>query len=114
MLQAPAGGLGREVAHRDRGASSAAACAALTRSCLDKAEVPVAVRVMVARACVLSRGLYQAGCWPVLSKGHFARVAAGFHRPFRVVAGANRPPPTGVPETSNVEVRSRLAMFPLE
>ncbi len=73
VLQAPVGGLRREVA--SRGASSAAACAALSRSCLSKAAIPISARAMVARACMQSRGLYQAGCWPLLSKRQFGGAA---------------------------------------
>ncbi len=58
----PSGGMSRELAHR--GASAKAIVAALSRGFLSRSEVPRAERAAVARACVHSRGLYQAGAWP--------------------------------------------------
>ena len=85
VQQAPVGGLSRELAAR--GSSAAAACAALARPCLSNRLLPESARTHVAKACVLSRGLYQAGCWPLLTRSQFTRAAASYHRPFRHCRG---------------------------
>ena len=112
VWQAPIGRFNREIAGRSF--SAAAVCGALGRTCLGNQAIPVPARTMVARACVLSRGLYQAGAWPLLSRRQFGRAAVSYHKPFRTVAGANRPPPPGAQEVSNGEVRSLLSVVPME
>jgi hypothetical protein len=79
-----------------------------------KPELPRAARTLVAKACVLSRCLYQAGCWPLLSAKQLRAVAAHYHRPFRVILGGNRPPLPGENEISNAEVRAVLRLLPVE
>ncbi len=77
-------------------------------------DIPLAARTTVMCACVLSRGLHQAGAWPLLSKRQHDWVSVAYHKPFRALCGANRPPPEGAPQRSNLSVRLQLKILPLE
>ncbi len=90
------------------------ACSALLSRCLSRQEIPQSVRTQVARACVHSKGLHLAGSWPLLKKRQFEKVALAFHRPYRVIAGARKPPQPEHVNTPNIVFRRLLAALPLE
>ena len=106
------GGLGREIAHRAGSALAATAC--LARRCLSRSELPPPDRVMVARVCAHSRLLHMAGGWPLLSATLFKKVAISYHKPLRVVCGANGIPEEGFVATSNEAVRQECKVLPIE
>ncbi len=77
-------------------------------------ELPVVDKVMVASAGCHSRLLHGTGGWPLLSASPFKKLAAAYHKPLRMIAGANRKPDEGFVATSNESVRGLCRLLPLE
>ena len=86
-------GMGREIASRAN--AGQAAMHALSRRLLGNEGLPRHVRVQVAKACVASRCLHQAGTWDELQGRQLQRLKVAWSRPWRIIVGAHRPPPPG-------------------
>jgi hypothetical protein len=50
----------------------------------------------------------------LLTKRQFGRVSVAYHKPFQAMCGANRSPPEGSPQRSNLAVRLQLKVLTLE
>ena len=68
----------------------------------------------MAKACVASRCLHQAGTWDELQGHQLQRLKVAWSRPWRIIAGAHRPPPPGQSWKSNDEVQKELQVAELE
>ena len=68
----------------------------------------------VAKACVASRCLHQAGTWDELQGRQLLRLKVAWSRPWRIIVGAHRPPPPGQSWKSNGEVQKELQVAELE
>ena len=86
-------GMGREIAPRAN--AGQAATHALARRLLGNEGLPRHVRVQVAKASVASRCLQQAGTWDGLQAHQLQRLKVAWSRPWRIIAGAHRPPLPG-------------------
>ena len=102
----------REVAHRVRAAS--AATYSLARPVLAKKDYGPSDRLMVAKACVHTRLLYQAATWSELSVTNFKKLRAAYDKPLRWIAGVAGPPLLGFAHTSSAAVHRELRSLPLE
>ena len=111
IVQAGAG-MGRETASRAN--AGQAATHALARRLLGNEGLPRHVRVQVAKACVASRCMHQAGTWDGLQGHQLQRLKVVRSRPWRIIAGAHRPPPPGQGWKSIEVVQKELQVAELE
>ena len=110
-MQAGAG-MGREIASRAN--AGQAATHELSRRLLGNEGLPQHVRVQVAKASVASRCLHQAGTWDALEGPQLQRLKVAWCRPWRIIAGAHRPPSPGQRWKSNDAVQKELQVGNLE
>ena len=92
LAQAGAG-MGREIAAQAN--TGHAAARALPRRLLGNEGIPQHVRVVVARACIATRCVHQAGTWDERQGPQLQRLKGAWSTPWRIVAGAHQPQPPG-------------------
>ena len=94
-------------------AAATAAQHALARTVLSEGHVPFRVRLMVARACILTRLLYADGTWNALPPASLRALAACWASVLRRLVCLHRPPRPGERWTSNAAVRFQCKQPPI-
>ena len=95
-----------EVANRT--ASARAATGALAKPIFKQSRLPQKVRANIARACVETRVMYDAGMWPSLPTSSWKRLDAAVMQPYRLIAGCGAAAAEGI-HIATDEVRSQLS-----